>query len=174
MKSFTACSKNGWVFWLYANDQAERVALSASGVRWMSVNLSVRVNKDFPPQSFSSGHTKGLPIGIILSFVLLTSMKLPSLVVFFFFWSNFFHAFVLLWFGGCGLPSEGFIELRACPPLCHEMVEFQAKPRLIFCARRKETVVAFLASHSTFEIMFTAEEISVGLWGGGHTPDSQI
>lgn len=36
--------------------------------------------RDFPPQSFSSGHTKGLPIGIILSFVLLTSMKLPSLV----------------------------------------------------------------------------------------------
>lgn len=50
----------------------------------MSVNLSVRANKDFPPQSFSSGHTKGLPIGIILSFVLLTSMKLPSLVFFFF------------------------------------------------------------------------------------------
>lgn len=137
--------KNGWVFWLYANDQAERVALSASGVRWMSVNLSVRAKKDFPPQSFSSGHTKGLPIGIILSFVLLTSMKLPSLV-FFFFSFNFFHAFVLLRFGGCGLPSEGFIELRACPPLCHEMVEFQAKPRLIFCTRRKETVVAFLAS----------------------------
>lgn len=36
--------------------------------------------RDFPPQRFSSGHTKGLPIGIILSFVLLTSMKLPSLV----------------------------------------------------------------------------------------------
>lgn len=64
----------------------------------------------------------------------------------FFFSFNFFHAFVLLRFGGCGLPSEGFIELRACPPLCHEMVEFQAKPRLIFCTRRKETVVAFLAS----------------------------
>lgn len=47
----------------------------------VSVNLTnVRINKDFPPQSFSSGHTKGLPIGIILSFVLLTSMKLTSLV----------------------------------------------------------------------------------------------
>lgn len=34
----------------------------------------------FSPQSFSSGHTKGLPIGIISSFVLLTSMKLISLV----------------------------------------------------------------------------------------------
>lgn len=34
----------------------------------------------FSPQSFSSGHTEGLPIGIILSFVLLTSMKLISLV----------------------------------------------------------------------------------------------
>lgn len=34
----------------------------------------------FSPQSFSSGHTEGLPIGIISSFVPLTSMKLISLV----------------------------------------------------------------------------------------------
>lgn len=48
----------------------------------MSVNLTnVSLNKDFPPQSFSTGHTKGLPIGIVLSFVLLTSMKLTSLVI---------------------------------------------------------------------------------------------
>lgn len=34
----------------------------------------------FSPRSFSSGHTEGLPIGIISSFVLLTSMKLISLL----------------------------------------------------------------------------------------------
>lgn len=71
----------------------------------MSVDLTnVSLNKDFPPQSFSSGHTKGLPIGIILSFVLLTSMKLTSLVIFFKILFNFMLYVITIW--GCGLPSE--------------------------------------------------------------------
>lgn len=75
----------------------ERVHLSASGVRWMSCLYNVGLKKGFPPQSFSSGHTKGLPIGIILSFVLLTSMKLPSLVCFFFFFFSFCFYFFMLY-----------------------------------------------------------------------------
>lgn len=87
-----------------AHGQAERqyIFLPQESCDECELDCNVRVNKDFPPQSFSSGHTKGLPIGIILSFVLLTSMKLPSLVFFFclfcfgfcfvFFFLIFFHA----------------------------------------------------------------------------------
>lgn len=68
--------------------------------------------RDFPPQRFSSGHTKGLPIGIILSFVLLTSMKLPSLVyVLLNFCLTFFLALDCYDFGRWCLPCEGFIQL---------------------------------------------------------------
>lgn len=56
----------------------------------------------FPPQSFSSSHTEGLPIGIISSFVLLTSMKLPSLVSFVDFCFIFFMLYVVTILGGGG------------------------------------------------------------------------
>lgn len=97
-----------------AHGQAERqyIFLPQESCDECELDCNVRVNKVFPPQSFSSGHTKGLPIGIILSFVLLTSMKLPSLVFFFclfcfafcfvlFFFSNFFFMLqVVTIFGG--------------------------------------------------------------------------
>lgn len=87
VKNFRACSKNSCcgVFFgggVNAHDQAEREYIFLTQVNERTL-YNVRVNEDFPPQSFSSGHTKGLPIGIILSFVLLTSMKLPSLVFLF-------------------------------------------------------------------------------------------
>lgn len=51
----------------------------------------VRVNLGFPSSELLIWPHKRLPIGIILSFVFLTSMKLPSLVFFF---------FLLLFLGG--------------------------------------------------------------------------
>lgn len=60
------------------------------------LDFIMSVNEDFPPQSFSSGHSRTLPIGIILSFVLLTSMKLPSLSSF---CSISFSYFVLQFWG---------------------------------------------------------------------------
>lgn len=61
----------------------------------------------FSPQSFSSGHTKGLPIGIISSFVLLTSMKLifPCILILL----HFVLYVVAIW---GGLPSSDFCTLK--------------------------------------------------------------
>lgn len=76
------------------------------GWMWFSCDAkAVRKDKLFPPQSLSSGHSKNLPIGIILSFVLLTSMKLPSLLTFCSFVLCFFHALHCYSFGGNGSHS---------------------------------------------------------------------
>lgn len=85
------CTWSGW---------REYFFLPQESGEWVKAWLyNVRINKDFPPQSFSSGHTKGLPIGIILSFVLLTSMKLPSLVFFCLILFYFFMLYVVTIWG---------------------------------------------------------------------------
>lgn len=56
-------------------------AIADCVANWNEMALPVFLGSQiFSPQSFSSGHKEGLPIGIISSFVLLTSMKLISLV----------------------------------------------------------------------------------------------
>lgn len=89
-----------------------------------SVSLWIGQIEQFPPQSISSSHTKGLPIGIILSFVLLTSMKLPSLVFFRSVRFLIFSCFALLRFEGRG----AWLNAVRC-----EIVELQAKPKLAVC-----------------------------------------
>lgn len=116
--------------------------------------------RDFPPQRFSSGHTKGLPIGIILSFVLLTSMKLPSLV---YVLLNFCLTFFLLYIVTI-LGDDAYL-VKVLSSLVEDTLSSPSWNGYNWQWVQKGCCCSVLGCISTFEIMFTAEESSVIYWG---------
>lgn len=90
---------------------------------------------------------KSLPIGIILSFVLLTSMKLPSLVYFF---VKFFFFFTMLYIVTI-LGAEAYLVKGLIGCMSFPLMNLP-------CALLEKELLQCFWLHCTVEIMFTAED----------------
>lgn len=104
----------------------------------MSVSFNVRIFV-FPPQSFLPGHTKGLPIGIILSFCSPNFYEVDFPCIFFFLKIVSFHALRCYDLGGAVYPAYAHLALSLS-------IQVQADPR---------PTVLF---HSTHKITFAVED----------------